>query len=370
MSPKTHSEELLYRIAIMQIPQVGAVTARHLISYCGSAKAVFESRKKMLLRIPGIGPAIADSILGQQVLKDAEAEMEFNEQQGIRAIFHTDADYPKRLQTCHDAPLILFYKGNANLNHFRIIGIVGTRTPTPQGMAFCESLIAGLQPFGPLIVSGLAYGIDITAHRSALNAGLDTIGVLGHGLRRLYPAAHQSTARKMIQQGGLLTEFHSQTRPDREHFPMRNRIIAGICDALVVVETAQRGGSVITADLANQYNKDVFAVPGRPGDPYSLGCNHLIKVHKAALIEHAGDIAYLMRWEIPGTQASRQTKLFDPLSQPQEAIVGWLRQHEALDFDRLSLLSGTPPGELAALLLELEFNQVVRALPGKRYMLA
>lgn len=361
--------DLLYRIGITKIPKVGAVTARNLISYCGSARGVFEARKKELLKVPGIGEAIAASILQQDVLREAEAEMEFNEQNGIRAIFYTDEEYPHRLRPYDDAPVVLYYKGNANLNYFRIIGMVGTRTPTPSGIAICEELIDGLQAFSPLIISGLAYGIDITAHRKSLITGLDTIGVLGHGLRQLYPQSHRTTAAKMISQGGLLTEFHSHVSPDRENFPMRNRIIAGMCDALIVVETANKGGSIITAEIANQYNKDVFAVPGRLNDKFSQGCNHLIKVHKAALIEKAADIAYIMRWEETDREKSVQTKLFVELSESERQITDLLQHKEGIGIDQLCYLSKKPASQLVTVLLELEFKGVVRALPGKRYVL-
>lgn len=361
--------DLLYRIAITKISKVGAVTARNLISYCGSAQAVFEARKKELLKVPGIGEAIADSILQQDVLREAEAEMLFNEQHGIRAIFYTDEAYPQRLRPYDDAPVVLYYKGNANLNYFRIIGIVGTRTPTPAGMATCEELIDGLTPFAPLIISGLAYGIDITAHRKSLLAGLDTIGVLGHGLRQLYPQVHRSTAEKMISQGGLLTEFHSKTQPDRENFPMRNRIIAGMCDALIVVETANKGGSIITAEIANQYNKDVFAVPGRLNDKFSQGCNHLIKVHKAALIENAADIAYIMRWEEIDQKRSVQTKLFVELTPMEKQVTDHLHNKDGVGIDQLCYLTKLPASQLVTLLLEMEFKGIIRALPGKRFVL-
>lgn len=362
-------EDLIYKIGITRIPLVGAITARNLISYCGGPRAVFEARKRELLRVPGVGEQTATSIIRQQALLEAEAEIEFLEQYDVQPLFYLDPEYPRRLRHYPDSPVMLYYRGNAGLDAARIVAVVGTRRPTVQGRAFCEKLIEELKPYGPLIISGLAYGIDITAHRRCLETELPTVGVLGHGLRRIYPAQHFKIAQEMCQCGGLLTEYLSRTEPEREHFPMRNRIIAGLCDALVVVETARRGGSMISAELANSYHKDVFAVPGRVQDRQSEGCNLLIKSHKAALLESAEDLAYVMGWEKAGRQKAIQTSLFHELSEAEKLVVDLLRETEFAGIDQLTLGAGKSNSEMAALLLNLEFKGLVKSLPGKRYAL-
>jgi len=362
-------KDLIYKIGITRIPLVGAVTARNLIGYCGGPRAVFEARKRELLRIPGIGERTADSILRQRVLLEAEAELEFLEKHEVQALFYLDPGYPHRLKHFPDSPVMLYYRGNADLDTRRIVAIVGTRRPSVHGRAFCENLIEELQPYSPLIISGLAYGIDITAHRRCLKAGLPTVGVLGHGLSRIYPPQHLSVAQEMCRDGGLLTEYTSQTDPEREHFPMRNRIIAGLCDALLVIETARRGGSMISAELANSYHKDVFAVPGRVQDRQSEGCNLLIKSHKAALLESAADLAYVMGWEKAGQQQAIQTSLFTELSEAEKLVVNLLRETEIAGIDQLTTGSRKSNSEMATLLLNLEFKGLVKSLPGKRYAL-
>ena len=362
-------EELLYKVAITLIPNVGPVTTRNLVSYCGGVKPVFEARKRELLKVPGVGSLIADNIVNQDVLGRAEEELNFLESHGIQALFYLDEGYPSRLRNCADSPAMLYYKGSANLNAGRIVAIVGTRKPSVHGIHTCEELVEGLKPYGALIVSGLAYGIDITAHRKCLSIDIPTVGVLGHGLQRIYPPQHQGVARAIAQAGGLLSEYPSYTLPDREHFPMRNRIIAGLCDALIVVETKKKGGSMISAYMANDYNKDVFAVPGRVKDSSSEGCNHLIKSHKAALIESAADIGYVMRWDEPGPQKAIQKQLFVELTEDEKIVVDLLNQYEAVGIDQLTGTMQVANSEMASLLLELEFKGVIRVLPGKRYVL-
>lgn len=365
-------KDLLYKVALTKIPLVGAVTAKNLVSYCGGAREVFGAKKKDLLRIPGIGEQTADSIVNQNVLAAAEQELLFMEQHGVESFFYLDKNYPQRLRPFNDAPVMLYYKGTANLNHFRTVGIIGTRTPTPQGLSTCEEIVDGLLPYNPLIISGLAYGIDIAAHKKSLEAGLETLAVLGHGLARVYPHQHQKTALEMIEKGGLLTEFPSHVGPERENFPMRNRIVAGLCDAIIVVETAERGGSIITAQQANGYNRDVFAVPGRVKDKYSQGCHFLIKNNLASLMESAEDVVKTLRWEKKKAgrlEASTQPQLFYELTEPEKIIVDVIQQHEEVGVDQLSYQSNINHGELASLLLNLEFKGLVRSLPGKRYVL-
>ncbi len=362
------TDDLLYRIAITKIPKVGAVTARTLISYCGSVEAVFKAKKKDLLKIPNVGETLANNILQQNVLHLAEQEIKFIERYKIQPIFYLDKNYPGRLKHYNDAPLMLFFKGNSDLNHSRIVGIIGTRKPTDRGKAMCEEIVEQLQEYNVLVISGLAYGIDITAHKKSVDLGIETIGTLGHGLDRIYPSAHKDTAEKMIKCGGLLTEFTSGTMPHKDNFPARNRIIAGLADALIVVETARSGGSIITAKFANEYNKDVFAIPGRIKDKYSEGCNMLIKTHLANLMESVEDIKYIMRWEIDDHK-NKQRSLFVELSEIEQKIVDTLKSEESVDIDTLAFKMALAPSILSMNLLNLEFQNIIKTLPGKRYML-
>lgn len=331
---------------------------------------MFENSKKALLKIPGIGPTVAKHITRQDVLKEAEQEISFIEKHRIQALFYLDEAYPSRLKQIYDAPIMLYFSGKGDLNKFRMVSIVGTRKPTLLGITLCEELIEGLQPYGVSIVSGLAYGIDIVAHRQALNHQMETIGVLGHGLDRIYPAPHRTTARQMINRGGLLTEYSSHTEVDARHFPMRNRIIAALCDALVVIETGRKGGSMISAEMANGYNKDVFALPGHAKSQSSAGCNYLIKSHKAALIESAEDLVKNMRWEEIDASKAIQPQLFTELEPEEKALCQLFNGNDEMAIDRLIAGLGKSSSEMASLLLQLEFKGVIRSLPGKRYVLA
>ncbi|MEZ4958852.1 MAG: DNA-processing protein DprA [Saprospiraceae bacterium] len=365
--------DLIYKVALTKIPLVGAVTAKNLVSYCGGAREVFETKKSHLLKIPGVGERIATSILQKAALEDAETELGFIENNGIRPLFYLDKNYPQRLRQFNDAPIMLYYKGTANLNFRRTVAIVGTRTPSPQGLSICEEIVEDLVPYSPLVVSGLAYGIDVAAHRKCLEKGLETIAVLGHGLSRIYPPQHRKVALDMCEQGGLLTEFASHVGPERENFPMRNRIVAGLSDALIVVETATRGGSIITAQQANGYSREVFAVPGRVKDKFSQGCHFLIKNNLATLIENVEDVAKVLRWEKQGDDGKEtkphQPELFLSLTEDEKKVVDLIQHHEEIGVDQLSYQTKVSSSELASLLLNLEFKGVVRSLPGKRYVL-
>ena len=361
--------DLLYKIAVTKIPKAGPVLVRQIVACCGGVKEVFDTPKKELLRIPGVGKKITEFILNKTALKEGEKELEFIEKNEIKPLFYLDKDFPQRLIHYNDAPLMLYYKGSLNLNHPRTVGIVGTRKPSEQGKVICEELVEGLKEYDAAIISGLAYGIDITAHRKCIDLDIPTIGCLGHGLHMIYPSAHKKTARNMLSNGGLLTEFTSNEKPDAPHFPMRNRIIAGLSDALIVVETARKGGSMISAEMANTYNKDVFAVPGRLKDPDSQGCNLLIKSHKAQLIESAKDIAYIMRWNKGTSPKNQQKQLFVDLNPFEKKIIEALEIKESESIDALSYETGFTQSELAGFLLNLEFKGMVRSLPGKRYML-
>lgn len=367
---KLKMQDLLYKIALTKIPKVGAITAKNLISYSGGAEAVFKASKKALLKIPGIGEHIAQEILNQDVLHDAEKEVEFVFEHNIRPIFYLDKDYPERLKHYHDCPLLLFYKGKSNLNYHRIIGIVGTRKPTQYGISMCEEIVSELTPFQPIILSGLAYGIDVTAHQKSLEMGLETIGVLGHGLSRIYPAQHKKVAMEMMEKGGIMTEFASHVRPDAQNFPMRNRIVAGLCDALIVVETAEKGGSMITAKMAGTYHKPVFAMPGRVKDKMAKGCNFLIKNGKARLLENAEDIRSILNWNTGKEEIQdRQTKLFVPLTDEEKAIIDLLQEEDEAGIDKLTFNTKIDHTKIASILLEMEFKGLIRMIPGKRYIL-
>lgn len=361
---------LLHEIALTLVPGVGIITAKKLIAYCGSAEAVFREHNPKLRKIPRVSEAIVDALRTPGIFERAEKEMAFLNKFQIRPLFFLDDNYPLRLKNCEDSPLVLYYKGNADLNVNRVLGVVGTRTPTEYGKSVCQALVSDLSHDNVLIVSGLAYGIDAYSHKVALDNGLKTVGVLGHGLDRIYPHQNRSLAEKMIQQGGLLTEFTSNNKPDRENFPMRNRIIAGMCDAVVVVEAAVKGGALITAEIADSYNRDVFAVPGRTNDVFSGGCNKLIRKNKAALVETAEDIIYMMGWEENSSQkGSVQKKLFYELKPDEEVVVNCLKNNTECSFDNLSGETGINMSRLAAALLNLEMEGIIRILPGKMYCL-
>lgn len=361
---------LLHQIGLTLVSGVGDMLIRNLVSYCGNAEAVFHQPTSKLLKIPGIGKKIADEIQKAEVLKRAEQEIKFIEKHKIVTHFFTDASYPTRLKECADSPALLYYKGNADLNHARTISLVGTRKATDYGKQICADFIAELSSLNVLIISGLAYGIDITAHKESIKNKLPTIGVLGHGLDRIYPASHRSVAEKMVDNGGLITEFMSQTIPDRENFPKRNRIIAGLADATIVVEGQITGGALITAEIANSYNRDVFAFPGRINDEFSSGCNEMIRRNKAALINSATHFIEMMGWEQQSNLKTPQTKLFADLSKEENHLVDILKSADKIHIDELVNKSGFTQSKLASLLLGLEFKLVVKSLPGKIYKLS
>jgi DNA processing protein len=358
---------LNYQIGITLIPGIGDVNGKKLISYCGSAEAVFKEKKKALLKIPGIGESTVSSILSHNVLERAEEEIAFIEKYKITPVFYTDKTYPMRLKHCIDSPIMLYYKGSADLNTGKIISVVGTRRASEYGKEMCSKIIEDLANLKVMVVSGLAYGIDSRAHQAALQNGLETVGVLAHGLDRIYPYSNKSLAEKMIHSGGLLTDYISKTNPDRENFPKRNRIIAGMADALIVVESAIKGGALITANIANSYDRDVFAVPGKVSDKYSEGCNYLIKTNKAALIQSAKDIEYIMLWEEKSKSSSKQQKLFEELTPEEELIMKILNEKNEISVDYIVLQSQLSNSKIAAILLNLEFKGMVKSLPGKMY---
>lgn len=363
-------DDLIYKIAITLIPNVGSVNGKNLVAYCGGVEAVFAEKKKTLLKIPGIGETTVSSIINHNVFDRAEEEIRFIEKYNIIPLFYLDNDYPTRLKQCTDSPLMLYYKGNADLNNEKVISVVGTRNATEYGRDMCRKLVEGLADSHVLILSGLAYGIDTWSHKAALEFNLPTLAALGHGLDQIYPYTNRSLAEKMLANGGLITEFMSHTKPDRENFPMRNRIIAGMSDAVIVVEAGAKGGALITADLANSYNRDVFAVPGRLSDTFSVGCNNLIKTNRAALIQSADDIRYILNWDShKNLKKVVQRKLFVELSAEEQSVVDLLRNEGDLDIDSVMQKTGMQPSKAASALLNLEFEGIIRCLPGKVYRL-
>ncbi len=361
---------LIYKIAVGMIPGIGCITAKKLIAYTGSIEGIFREKKSKLLKIPGIGDVLANEIVNNSVLGQAEKELAFIEQYGIKPYFYLDEVYPERLKHCQDSPLILYVKGNVDLNTKKIISIVGTRKATQSGKSFCEKIIKQLSELNhdPVIVSGLAFGIDITAHKAALKNNLPTIAVLGHGLKTIYPASHSKYAREIVEKGALVTEFTSDVKADRPLFVRRNRIIAGLADATLVIESGAEGGALITADIANSYNREVFAVPGRSEDAMSKGCNQLIKSNKAHLLDSVEDLEYILGWESSTTKSKTiQKELFVNLTDDEKFIMEIIRNNNELVIDLICHEANMPVSKVSPILLNLEFAGLVRSLPGKIY---
>jgi DNA processing protein len=360
--------DLLYQIALTLIPNIGDVHAKALVNIYGDAQSIFKAKKKELESIEGIGTIRANSIKAFTDFTSSEAEIKFIEKYKISPLFITGKNYPQRLLNCYDSPVLLYYRGIADLNTTKIISIVGTRSNSEYGKLVCEKLIEELSEQNIVVVSGLAFGIDTIAHKAALKNNLQTVGVLAHGLDRIYPTQNKTLAKQMAEQGGLLTDFITNTNPDKQNFPKRNRIVAGMCDALVVMESGKKGGSLITAELANGYNKDVFAIPGKTTDTKSEGCNYLIKQNKASLITSAADLIELMNWgPKEKTTKKKQRELFIELTPDEKIIVDILQQRESILIDELYFKSGLSSSAVATALLMLEMQNVVQSLPGKVY---
>ncbi len=365
------NNDLLYQIALTLVPQIGDVHAKALINIYGDAQSVFKARKKDLELIEGIGTMRAKSIKDFVAFDICETEIQFIEKYKIAPLFITDANYPQRLLNCYDSPPLLYYRGTANLNTSKIVAVVGTRNNSEYGKNVTEKIIASLHEQNILVVSGLAFGIDTIAHKAALKNNLATVGVLAHGLDRIYPPQNKILAKQMTENGGLLTHFASNTNPDKQNFPKRNRIVAGMCDCIIVIESGLKGGSLITAELANGYNKDVFAIPGRTIDSKSEGCNYLIKNNKAALINTAEDLLENMGWnEQKKKTVKKQRALFIELTPDEKVIADILQLKEHVPIDELYFKSGLSSSAVAQALLMLEMQGVVLSLPGKIYKLA
>jgi len=356
----------VYQIALTKVDGVGPVTAKLLLDYFDSAYSIFQADKNTLAEVPGLKKDVYHLLRkDNKIFAQAEEELNNCLKNEIDILFYQDQDFPSRLKHCPDAPLVLYHRGNNHFNQKKTIGIVGTRSPSLYGRKMVDKLVENLKSFNPIIVSGLAHGIDAHAHQAAIDHGIPTYGIMGGGFEKIYPAANRSLARKMLKEGGLMTEFGYHALPDREHFPMRNRIIAALSDAVIVIESRKVGGSMITADLANQYSKDVFAFPGKVDDKMSVGCNKLIKQNQAHLIESAEDLAYIMGWQKPKeVQMSLPLVTLEPREQ---SVVNLLTSSKGIHLDKIHHELNLPISSLSPLLLSLEFRGIIRSLPGKCY---
>ncbi len=374
-----NKETLQYQIGLTLIKGIGTQLAKNLIAYVGSVENIFKEKKQNLEKIPGIGSILSNQIVKSNVLQRAEEELQFIEKNKIETYFFTDKTYPFRLKECYDAPIMLYYKGNQSLSNQKMIGIVGTRNITDNGKKICTEIVEGITKklSDVTLVSGLAYGVDICSHKVAVKNQLPNIGVLGHGLDRIYPVIHRSIAEKVIENGGLLSEYISKTNPDRQNFVKRNRIIAGLCDAVIIIESDKKGGSLITAEYANSYSRDVFAIPGRVNDTFSRGCNNLIKYNKAGLITSTDDLIRAMNWEVKEDSQTKkreteiQLSLFENLTSEEQTIISALRKEpDGINVNELSVALNIPYSKLSTLLLGIEFKGLVKCLPGGVYQLS
>ncbi|MDO5978786.1 DNA-processing protein DprA [Flavivirga spongiicola] len=360
--------DLLYTLALQHVPNIGDITAKRLISHCGTAEAVLKEKKQNLLKIDGIGSLVLKDFFKTDHLKAAEKEMDFIKSNDIKVSYFMEESYPEKLKHCIDGPILLFQSGHINLKQQHIISIVGARKITTSGIAFCESLVETLAPYNPIIVSGFAYGTDITAHKAAIKYNLQTIGCLAHGLNQVYPKVHKKYMVDMEKNGGFFTDFWSSDTFDRNNFLKRNRIIAGLSEATIVIESAEKGGSLVTADIANSYNRDVFAVPGRTTDTQSMGCNNLIKHQKAHMLTTSLDVPYMLNWQLKeDKKPAIQKQLFVELDPIEKIIYAYLKENEKQQLDVIAIHCKMPIFKAASVLLNMELKGVIRPLPGKLF---
>ncbi len=362
-----NSDDLLFALALQHIPNLGDTTAKKLLSKFGNAKNIFQEKRSNLLKIGGVGQIRIQELNNAIHLKAAEEELNFIESNKIKVHYFQDSDYPEKLKHCLDGPILLFSKGNIDLSRKRVISVVGTRRITSHGTSFCEELIENLAILDPVIVSGFAYGVDIIAQKAAVKNGLQTIGCLAHGLNQIYPKSHKKYMKEIEENGGFFTDFWSTDKFDRNNFLKRNRIIAGISEATIVIESAEKGGALVTADIANSYDREVFAVPGRPSDKYSIGCNNLIKAQKAHVLTSAADLAYILNWEIESRQEPVQKQLFIDLEEDEQVLYEFLKSSGKTELDLLALNCKVPTFKAASLLLNMELKGAIRPLPGKMF---
>ncbi|MCM5662236.1 DNA-processing protein DprA [Galbibacter mesophilus] len=365
-------KELFFLLALQRAPKVGDITAKKLLQHCGSAENIFNEKRRTLQSIEGIGDFTVKNILNDQNFKDAEKELAYLQQNNIQVTAFFEEQYPYNLKHCVDSPILLFQKGKINISSpkQKLISIVGTRQITSYGTAFCNELMEELATFNPVIVSGYAYGVDICAHKAAMKNNLQTIGCLAHGFNEIYPKAHKKYMDEMVEKGGFITDFWSDQTPERNHFLRRNRIIAGLSSATIVIESAKKGGSLVTADIALSYNREVFAVPGRTNDKYSEGCNNLIKTQQAHLLTSAADLIYILGWKLEKTNTKHapvQKQLFVDLDATEQPIFDYLQKQGKVLLDVIALDCNMPVHKLSSLLFSMEMKGVVRPLPGKLY---
>jgi DNA processing protein len=360
-------QDLFHVLALLQVEGVGDIMAKKLINHYGNAQAVFETKQSKLAAIDGVGSILLHNLKNKTIFEKAELELQFIKSNEIKVAYFQDENYPDRLKHCIDGPVLLFTSGNIDLKNKKIISIVGTRQITSYGMEFCRKLIEDLAPLDPVIVSGFAYGVDIFAHQLAMDNNLQTIGVVAHGLNQIYPKTHKKYVAKVEQNGGFMTEFWSSSNPEKENFVRRNRIVAGISEATIVIESADKGGSLITANIANDYNRDVFAVPGRTTDKYSQGCNNLIKTQKANLLTSAADLIYILNWEIESKTKPVQKQLFVTLEPEEQKVYDYLLKNGKELMDIIALRCDFPIYKISGMLLNMELKGVIRPLPGKLF---
>ncbi|MEP6806770.1 MAG: DNA-processing protein DprA [Flavobacterium sp.] len=360
-------QDLFYLLALLKVDGVGDIMAKKLLAHCGNAEAIFKTKMNQIAAIDGVGSVLLKNFKDKSIFEKANTELEFIKANNIEVSFFQDESYPERLKHCIDSPVLIFSIGNINLKSKKIISIVGTRQITSYGMEFCKKLIEDLAPLDPVIVSGFAYGVDIAAHQLAMDYNLQTIGVLAHGLNQIYPKTHKKYVDKMEENGGFITEFWSTSNPDKENFVRRNRIVAGMTEATIVIESADKGGSLITANLANDYNRDVFAVPGRVTDKYSQGCNNLIKTQKANVLTSAADLVYILNWDIENKVKPIQKLLFVELDPEEQKVYDFLLKNGKELLDTIALKCDFPIYKISGLLLNMELKGLIRPLPGKLF---
>lgn len=360
-------QEFLNLLMLQNLSGIGQINSKKLLQHFGSATNLFQANLKELSQIDGIGKKRLQSLKDLSYLKQAEKELEFIQKNNIKVHYYKDEDYPSKLKQCIDSPILLFSRGNINLKNKPILSIVGTRQITSHGIAVCEQLVSDLAPLKPVIVSGLAYGTDIIAHKAALEHNLQTIACLAHGLDQIYPKVHQKYAAAIENNGGFFTDFTSDATFDRKNFLSRNRIVAGLSEATIVIESAEKGGSLVTADIAHSYDREVFAIPGRPQDKFSKGCNMLIKQQKAQMITSAADVVYFLNWDIETQKQNKQTQLFVDLEGEEQLVFEKLKEIGKAEIDTLSLTCNLPTYKLASILMSLELAGCVRPLPGKQF---
>lgn len=360
-------QELFYLLALLKVDGIGDIMAKKLLTHFGNPEAIFKVKSHQIAGIDGIGSVLLRNLKDKTVFEKANKELEFIKSNSINFSFFQDENYPDRLKHCIDSPVLIFTSGNINLKNKKLISIVGTRQITSYGMEFCKKFIEDLAPLDPVIVSGFAYGVDIVAHQLAMDNNLQTIGVLAHGLNQIYPKTHKKYIARMEENGGFITEFWSSSNPDKEKFVRRNRIVAGMTEATIVIESADKGGSLITANLANDYNRDVFAVPGRVTDKYSQGCNDLIKTQKANVLTSAADLVYVLNWDIETKSKPIQKQLFVSLELDEQKIYDFLLKNGKELLDVIALQCDFPIYKISGILLNMELKGVIRPLPGKLF---